>query len=89
MDFIQDPLLWPKLMTRYRATHTIAPHFGYQLTARRMELAGPQLDLDLSSLTFLDYHVCDNIRLLFSSVVNDVDALHIFTPFFGVMNIRI
>ena len=56
MDFIQDPLLWPKLITRYRATHTIAPHFGYQLTARRMELAGPELlDLDLSSLTFLDY----------------------------------
>ena len=52
VDFIHDPLLWPKLITKYKATQTVAPHFGYQLTARRMELAGPGLELDLSSLTF-------------------------------------
>ena len=43
-------------MSRYRGTVTAAPHFAYQLTARRIEAAEATkgaLDLDLSSMVFL------------------------------------
>ncbi|CAE7209835.1 fadD29 [Symbiodinium sp. CCMP2456] len=54
VDFIKDPLLWPRLITKFHGTVTASPHFGYQLTARRMEAAlkaRQSLALDLSSLT--------------------------------------
>ncbi|GLW63369.1 hypothetical protein Arub01_16130 [Actinomadura rubrobrunea] len=47
--FIKRPVLWLELITRYRATITVAPNFGYELCLRRVTDA--QLDgLDLSSL---------------------------------------
>lgn len=43
-DFVRDPALWPRMMSRWRATHTCAPDFGYSLCARK---AGDTDQLDL------------------------------------------
>lgn len=48
-DFLSSPLLWPKLISKYRGTITAAPNFAYALTARVLARAA---DLDLSSLRF-------------------------------------
>jgi acyl-CoA synthetase (AMP-forming)/AMP-acid ligase II len=45
-DFVRDPALWLRLMSRWRATHTSAPDFGYSLCARKAGADG----LDLSRL---------------------------------------
>ncbi|CAK9062227.1 unnamed protein product, partial [Durusdinium trenchii] len=67
LDFIKDPLLWPQLMSRYRGTVTAAPHFAYQLTARRIEAAEATkgaLDLDLSSMVMaMDAAEPVNVRM--------------------------
>ncbi|MDP4500500.1 AMP-binding protein [Nonomuraea turcica] len=46
-DFVKDPALWPQAMTRWRATHTSAPDFGYALCARKVSDVRP---FDLSPL---------------------------------------
>jgi hypothetical protein len=46
--FIKDPLMWPRLIARYNATHMTGPNFGYGLTAKRM--AASSESFDLSSL---------------------------------------
>ncbi|MEU6034758.1 fatty acyl-AMP ligase [Actinomadura sp. NPDC047616] len=49
ITFIKRPVLWLELITRHRATITVAPNFGYELCLRRVTDA--QLDgLDLGSL---------------------------------------
>ena len=48
-DFLADPLLWPRLISRYRGTVTAAPNFAYALTARVLTRA---TGLDLSSMRF-------------------------------------
>ncbi|MGI8309982.1 fatty acyl-AMP ligase [Saccharopolyspora hattusasensis] len=50
-DFLARPLLWPELISRYRATVTAAPNFAYAIVARRMARADDG-DFDLSSLRF-------------------------------------
>lgn len=50
-DFVARPLLWPELISRYRATVTAAPNFAYSIVARRMARADDG-DFDLSSLRF-------------------------------------
>ncbi len=50
MAFLQNPRLWVEAMSRYRATHTESPNFGYEFLLRRIE--GDALEgIDLSSLT--------------------------------------
>jgi acyl-CoA synthetase (AMP-forming)/AMP-acid ligase II len=34
--FIQRPLRWLQTMSRYKATHSVAPNFGYDLCARKI-----------------------------------------------------
>jgi acyl-CoA synthetase (AMP-forming)/AMP-acid ligase II len=49
LTFVKRPVLWLELITRHRATITVAPNFGYELCLRRVtdaQLAG----LDLASL---------------------------------------
>jgi fatty-acyl-CoA synthase len=36
MDFLQDALLWPKLIDTYRGTMMAAPNFAYNLLAKRL-----------------------------------------------------
>ncbi|MDL4815592.1 fatty acyl-AMP ligase [Actinomadura opuntiae] len=49
ITFIKRPVLWLELITRHRATITVAPNFGYELALRRV--TDRQLEtLDLSSL---------------------------------------
>lgn len=50
-DFLARPLLWPELISRYRATVTAAPNFAYAIAGRRMARADDG-DFDLSSLRF-------------------------------------
>ncbi|MGY4643759.1 AMP-binding protein [Cellulomonas sp. URHB0016] len=45
--FVARPAVWPVALTRFRATHTSAPDFGYALCARKAALTD---DLDLSRL---------------------------------------
>ena len=51
---MQDPVLWLRLMSRYKCTHTQAPNFSLRLTRRRYLAASRKgkapKDLDLSSL---------------------------------------
>ena len=54
ISYMQDPVLWLRLMSRYKCTHTQAPNFSLRLTLRRYLAAlrkgkAPK-DLDLSSL---------------------------------------
>jgi fatty-acyl-CoA synthase len=50
MDFLQDTLLWPKLIDKYRGTMTAAPNFAYNLLAKRLRRQATPGQFDLSSL---------------------------------------
>lgn len=50
MDFLQDTLLWPKLIDKYRGTMTAAPNFAYNLLAKRLRRQAVPGQFDLSSL---------------------------------------
>ncbi len=52
LDFLRSPLLWAKLIDKYRGTVTAAPNFAYSLLARRLRQAEDDFDLDLSSLRY-------------------------------------
>jgi fatty-acyl-CoA synthase len=52
LDFLRSPLLWAKLIHKYRGTVTAAPNFAYSLLARRLGQAEDDLDLDLSTLRY-------------------------------------
>ncbi|MGV8872323.1 MAG: fatty acyl-AMP ligase [Rhodococcus sp. (in: high G+C Gram-positive bacteria)] len=52
LDFLRSPLLWAKLIHKYRGTVTAAPNFAYSLLARRLSQAEDDLDLDLSTLRY-------------------------------------
>lgn len=52
LDFLRSPLLWAKLIDKYRGTVTAAPNFAYSLLARRLRQAGDDVDLDLSTLRY-------------------------------------
>ncbi|MCZ4076450.1 fatty acyl-AMP ligase [Rhodococcus sp. H36-A4] len=52
LDFLRSPLLWAKLIDKYRGTVTAAPNFAYSLLARRLRQADDDFDLDLSSLRY-------------------------------------
>lgn len=49
LDFLQSPLLWVELITKYRGTITSAPDFAWALLARRLRQARDDY-CDLSSL---------------------------------------
>ncbi|MDV6011481.1 fatty acyl-AMP ligase [Haloechinothrix sp. LS1_15] len=49
-DFLSSPLLWPDLISRYRATMTAAPNFAYAITGKRMARVDADDAYDLSSL---------------------------------------
>jgi fatty-acyl-CoA synthase len=48
-DFLESPLLWPALITKYRGTMTAAPNFAYSLLANLLDRA-PDGAFDLSTL---------------------------------------
>jgi fatty-acyl-CoA synthase len=48
VDFLSAPLLWARLISKYRGTITAAPNFAYALLGRR--LAGADESFDLSTL---------------------------------------
>ncbi|WP_072807018.1 fatty acyl-AMP ligase [Rhodococcoides yunnanense] len=52
LDFLRSPLLWAKLIDKYRGTVTAAPNFAYSLLARRLRQAEDDLDLDLGTLRY-------------------------------------
>ncbi|WP_089299879.1 fatty acyl-AMP ligase [Haloechinothrix alba] len=49
-DFLSGPLLWPELISKYRATMTAAPNFAYAITGKRMARVAEDDAYDLSSL---------------------------------------
>ncbi len=50
MSFLKNPKLWLEALSKYRATHTESPNFGYEFLLRR--IAGESLEgIDLSHLT--------------------------------------
>jgi acyl-CoA synthetase (AMP-forming)/AMP-acid ligase II len=48
MAFLQKPARWLQAISRYRATHSAAPNFAYELCARKVT-PEQRADLDLSS----------------------------------------
>jgi acyl-CoA synthetase (AMP-forming)/AMP-acid ligase II len=46
-DFVRSPSFWPAQLSRWQATHTSSPDFGYALAARKL---GQTEGLDLSRL---------------------------------------
>ncbi|NIL76912.1 fatty acyl-AMP ligase [Rhodococcus sp. B10] len=52
LEFLRSPLLWAKLIHKYRGTVTAAPNFAYSLLARRLRQAEDGMDLDLSTLRY-------------------------------------
>jgi acyl-CoA synthetase (AMP-forming)/AMP-acid ligase II/acyl carrier protein len=49
MSFTQEPVRWLRAISKYRATITVSPNFGYELCCRQVE-AHDISQLDLSSL---------------------------------------
>jgi fatty-acyl-CoA synthase len=49
-DFLGGPLLWPALISKYRATVTAAPNFAYAMVGRRMAKVDEPDAYDLSRL---------------------------------------
>jgi fatty-acyl-CoA synthase len=49
-DFLRGPLLWPTLISKYRATVTAAPNFAYAMVGRRMAKVDEPDAYDLSTL---------------------------------------
>jgi fatty-acyl-CoA synthase len=49
-DFLSGPLLWPALLSKYRATVTAAPNFAYAMVGRRMAKVDDPTAYDLSAL---------------------------------------
>lgn len=49
-NFVQNPLIWLELMSRYKTAITFAPIFGYQLAMKKFMESQDKPDLDLSSL---------------------------------------
>lgn len=49
-DFLRDPLLWAKLISKYSGTLTAAPNFAYKLLARRLRQQEDFGQFDLSTL---------------------------------------
>ncbi|PYG89176.1 acyl-CoA synthetase (AMP-forming)/AMP-acid ligase II [Ruminiclostridium sufflavum DSM 19573] len=37
MDFVRNPIMWAEAISKYRATHTGAPNFSYNLLAEKLE----------------------------------------------------
>ncbi|MGD9619001.1 MAG: fatty acyl-AMP ligase [Mycolicibacterium sp.] len=50
MDFLNDILLWPKLIDKYKGTMTAAPNFAYNLLAKRLRRQATPGEFDLSSV---------------------------------------
>lgn len=50
MDFLQDTMLWARLIDKYKGTMTAAPNFAYNLFAKRLRSHGTPGMFDLSSL---------------------------------------
>jgi fatty-acyl-CoA synthase len=49
-EFLTGPLIWPELMSRYRATTTAAPNFAYAIVGRRLSRVDDEGAYDLSTL---------------------------------------
>ncbi|MQA60470.1 MAG: AMP-binding protein [Actinophytocola sp.] len=49
-EFLRGPLIWPDLITRYRATATAAPNFAYAIVGKRLARVDDDNAYDLSSL---------------------------------------
>ncbi|WP_405166735.1 fatty acyl-AMP ligase [Nocardia sp. NBC_01499] len=49
-DFLRDPLLWARLISRYRGTFTGAPNFAYALLGHRLARVTDDTAYDLSSM---------------------------------------
>ncbi|WP_189226532.1 non-ribosomal peptide synthetase/type I polyketide synthase [Saccharothrix coeruleofusca] len=63
-DVLADPLTWLDALAEWRASHTWAPSFGYQLVARAVEAAGDR-SWDLSAVRSL---VCGGEQITLSMV---------------------
>jgi fatty-acyl-CoA synthase len=50
MDFLNDILLWPRLIDKYQGTMTAAPNFAYVLLAKRLRRNATPGEFDLSTL---------------------------------------
>ena len=50
VDFLTGPLIWPALMSKYRANITAAPNFAYAMVGRRMAKVDEDDAYDLSHL---------------------------------------
>lgn len=50
VEFLSGPLIWPELISKYRATTTAAPNFAYAIVGRRMARVDDDNAYDLSRL---------------------------------------
>jgi fatty-acyl-CoA synthase len=50
VEFLSGPLIWPELISKYRATATAAPNFAYAIVGRRLARVEDDDAYDLSSL---------------------------------------
>jgi fatty-acyl-CoA synthase len=50
VEFLSGPLIWPELLSKYRATATAAPNFAYAIVGKRMARVAEDDAYDLSAL---------------------------------------
>ncbi|GAA4902197.1 fatty acyl-AMP ligase [Streptomonospora salina] len=87
MAFLKRPRRWLELITRHRATHTVAPNFGYELCLRRVgerDLDGLDLSswrVALNGAEFVRAEVVDGFTERFGRVGF---APATFTPCYGM-----
>lgn len=49
-EFLTGPLIWPELISKYRATTTAAPNFAYAIVGKRLQRVEDENAYDLSTL---------------------------------------
>ncbi|CAM6111386.1 unnamed protein product [Calypogeia fissa] len=91
INFIRKPMMWLETVEKYKATHTAAPNFGFELVLKRYEMlkaSGRAKALDLSSLRFLMVGaepICSKTMRGFVETFWDAGVREqIFAPGFGM-----
>ncbi len=78
ITFLKDPTCWPRVMSKYKATHTQAPNFAYALVVRKwraLKAAKSGHALDLSSIR----HMINAAEPVDASAI--LDFYSVFAPY--------
>lgn len=91
-DFIKDPSVWIRALSRLRATHTAAPTFAYRLAARKVtasQLEGIDLRRLRAAVVAAEPVYADTLRLFCERFAPAGFAPETFLPGYGLAEITV